>query len=339
VASTLVQSQAHPADLLALYLHTDGVLADATKVEYAVFDASAGYPGNQVLPVAGRTEVTTGAGHVATGVYGVYNPTTLAFWAPAATIKRGRVVWYFRRTATAAEEVLERAFEVFPAATVRTPSSGLALVQDARDAGVPAARTDAQVFAALLRWRDLIERTCRQRFRPVRETRTLRGKGGALLQLGEPLVGLASWSNGGTTCSLSALQVYGHSGADRHNPYLEVAREDASIFTAAASSEFTWGLPQAIAGVWGFVDPDFEPPLEIREAALRGVYLGFTDAPVSASGVRKAETTDKHSVTWALDHAPARPGLLALLRDPAIQAACRLYRAPLALGAPGGDSR
>lgn len=342
MGSTLIKDKVHAADLLALYIQIEGKLANAVKVEYRIFDLSAGFPGVQLLPAGGgRTEVTTGTGHVATGVYGVYDPAAVAFWKPLATFKRLRVVWYITRTTGAAEEELERFAEALDTNEALREVGGLALVEDVRDAGAAATVATKDIHAVLIRWRDLFERHCRQRFRPVREVRNFRARGGIKLFFPEPLHGLTKWTNGTTVLSNDTLRVWGAEGRDRRNPKVEIVQpEKDNVFVSGTTSKFKSGLRQVVDGVWGFFDPvTFGPPLEITDAIERAALLTLKQAePVPAvGGVRKREKVDKHEVEYAGGFSVSRPGMMALLKDPAIRDALAMYRAPIGMGTTGGD--
>lgn len=344
MASTLVQGKAHDLKLLALFTHSEGIAADAHLVEYVVMDDSAGLPGVQVLPAAGRTDVTATDGRFATGSYGVWNPLTAAAWAPADAIARGRVVWYYKMSADDEERVVERPFEVLAQAFATRGTTGLALVQDVKDfGGIAAALTNGVIHTELNIARDVIERVCRQRFRPIVESKRFRGDETDLLHLDEPLVALSTITAYDATTpnemDLSTLRVFVE-GEDRRNPKIEMAREKFSIFTPTSLSLFAEGVVYAIAGTWGFVEPDtLAAPDLIRRAAVQWVRItlgerGGASRPVAGRRIR-SESTDRHSIAYGdAPVAASRPALTSILRDPVVADALALYKAPLALGRP-----
>lgn len=341
--NTILQNAEHDLDLLAVYTRdSESKLSNAFKVEFAVFDESAGLPGVQVLPAAGRTEATNDAvGHFAIGCYGAVDGA--AAWAPANTITRGRIDWYVTLEAGDAEVLVQRFFEVLPASAARRECRGLALVQDVRDAGAAAAKTDRQIHELLVRTRDLFHYYCRQRFVAVRETRMFRGNGTRMLHLDEPLFGLGSLVEESTTIDNTALRNYG-GRMDRHNPKLEIVDDTESIFAVTSSLVFSNRFREYVTGVWGFVNKDvLAPPEEVHQAAIRFAVRVLAEGNEAAGGGAvagaqriKRERTDGHEVEYVANaESTTPPSLAALLRDRAIIESLRMFRSMPAMTVAG----
>lgn len=348
MATTLIKGQSVDRDLLALYAQHLGQLTDPFKVEMQVLDLTSGFPGSVLLPVGGGWEDVTShtTAKFATGCWAVINPATDDLWAPAATVTEGLVRWRVTEGDGDIPTIIERRFEVLDTDAGTRGATLLCLLQDLREVGVPASVTDRALYQMLLRWRDLIERTARQRFRPVRETRNVEGTGTTTLMLPEPLHALASlYMNGNTYASSETPDVYGFEGEGRRNPYLEnsaVDQDDLYARLAGSGEVFSRRLRQRISGVWGFFDPDsYEPPWEIREAAILGAQImyanedGVADPGVAVSGPLKRERTDRHEEEYAVTAKASSTSLLALLGDARIREAISLYRGPIAVRSPG----
>lgn len=355
MASTLLNGSEHLYDLLALYTAVNGVLTDAYSAKFAIFDCSASFPGTQKYPAAGYADVTTGPGHLGTGRYGAFDATTTKPWKPAAAMTRARCAWFYKMSATDDEHVVERWFEVVEPTVATRPSSGLALIQDVKDALGTALGTmnDKAIHNRLMYWRDVIERYCQQPFRPIRETKRLRNSGGSALFLPYAFVGIESWTREGYTTveDLSLVRIYGNEGDDRHNPKMEFGTMAGDIFTATGALDYspTAGTTESVLGVWGFVEPwSLGAPEAVKEALLQafGVEIAALAAGSGGSGgvpagPIKSEKTDMHSITYSDAGTPtsgARSGLIALLGSEAIRDALDLYRAPIGIAAPASPS-
>lgn len=346
MATTLILDQTHPLDLLALYVQVDGVLTNAHSATFAIFDDSDGAPGVQVIPALPDTYVDVGdsIANFATGCYACIDPETSEGWAPGETMRRGRVVWRYQLAATDpdtgtdyySDHVVEIPFEVVATTVASRPGMGLALVQDVRDfGGIAASTTDAQILAQLRSAQETFERLCRQRFRPVREARRMKGDDSDTLFLPEPMFGLTSITADGSALDLTVIRVYGSDGDDRRNPKLEIANEARTIFTPSMLGMFRAGsTPYLVSGVWGFIEPDtLRCPSLLKDAAVRWARLVLAERgsagpqPLPGRKIR-SEMTDRHSITYA-DAAGTggRVGLEAILRDPVIADVLSLYRA------------
>lgn len=349
MSSTLIKDSFHSYPLLGLYCATAGVLADAWLVEFQIFDCSASFPGTQKYPSSGRANVTTGTGHLGAGRYGAFDSTTNKAWKPTAAYSRCRIVWFYKATSTSDEQVVERWFEVVTDAVATQPSSGLALIQDVKDTGVTLGTlTDRRIHELLILWRDLIERYCRQPFRPLYQSMKLRGGGGRALMLPYAFAGMASITRAGRTDAedSSLYDFFGNEGDDRHNPRIEVAAETGDLFTRREGGTiFTGGVAYTLLGAFGFVEPEsLGAPLAVRDAIVQLVVSAVTDivsggggSGSSTAGPITSETTDGHNIKYSeagLSSSSVRGGFLGLLGDAAIRDALDLYRAPIAIDTP-----
>jgi hypothetical protein len=342
MASTILKSVTVGPHDLALYNAINGILADAYKVEIEILDASTAFPGTVLVA---KTDVTTAA-KVSTGIYRAVDAGGSP-WIPAATCKRGRCIWSITQAAGDEPAEVERSFEVVEASVARRSSLGLALIEDIYDAGMDESTYPREVVHATLgRWRDLIERVCRQRFRPVFESKRIRGqKAIDVLPLSEPLFALSTiMLNGDTVTSDNAnFFVFGGRLGEQRNPRIELASNPSFYAPSNIAAGFAHGMIQTVAGAWGFVDPDtYDPPEEIRRAAIRGTVLALTSGIAGSSssgspgGPIKSETTDGHSVEYGVTTSTVRTGLLSLIGDAAIRDALMLYRGPIGIAVTFG---
>jgi len=226
--TTLPVGKQHNYDELALYVQVEGKLTDAYKVEYEIYDESAGFPGTAIAPGATSQDVTDTDGHFATGCYGVIDLGTGLPWSPPSEITRGRVYWIYRLEEDGPEYRVERIFEVVaPTVTVRS-AFNLWLIQDLLDhpkvveIGTP---PDARTAFNLLKiWTQRITLYCGQHFYPKREVRRFKWRPNAHLFLPMPLFGLTSFRaiDESTPMSLSELVVWGATDEERRNPKIEM---------------------------------------------------------------------------------------------------------------------
>lgn len=336
MAATVVVDAPHDRDLLALFVSVDGLLTDAAVVEVQVADVSGPSP-SVVFPAVGDWEDVTVAGRYATGTYAVID--TGVPWTPTEAITLGQVNWRFKVAAGDDWTYVRRRFE----AVVETVTGGTqyavpVLIQDAKAAGLPATVSDADAHARVLRTRDLIERVCRQRFRLVRETRRMQGYHYPVLHLPEPLYGLESIVEGITTLDTTRIKVYGAIGNERRNPRLEIDASAVSyVEIMGVHDVFSQYLTQAITGVWGFVESEtFEAPQAIRDVVLTEVLAAYGVAAAGSTGAAgpiQSESTDGHSITYAIAAGRGRSGGLSLLSQES-RDMLMLYRAPIVLKAP-----
>ena len=335
MSATLLNGQTPPADLLALYVQDEGKLVDASAVSYVITDL---VTGSQITANADAL-----AGKIATGVYSAVLSGG-GLYTPSQTYARAAIEWSY--TVGGNTKKLVRFFEVLTSDGVIKPSLNLCLVQDVKDAG-STETSSAKLWNMGQRWTSLIERTARQRFRPIRETKRFRGQGATLMLLPEPCFGVSKIEIEDSEVSSSLFHVFGATGRERFNPRIELLSEVRNIYRVRISARFYESHKVEVSGVWGFVDVDtqwsasvnyLEPPREIIQAAARGAYLSIFEAGGAniavAPGVIKKETTDGHSVEYAVSQPTATRPVMDILKDPEIADAIKLYRAPIHISAP-----
>lgn len=339
--TTLPVDRRHDYDELALYVQVEGKLIDAYKVEYEVYDESAGYPGAIIAPGATRQDVTDTDGHFATGCYGVIDLGSGDPWTPDAEISRGRVYWYYTLEAGGPEYVVERIFEVVATSVTKRPTFNLWLIQDLLDhpkiaeIGTP---PDARTTFNLLKvWTQRITLYCGQHFYPKRGVRRFKWRPNAHLFLPVPLFGLTSFLaiDESTPMSLSELVVWGATDEERRNPKIE-------MYDARPGFGLTVMTTVKVDGVWGFIEEDtLDAPLDMTTEALKVLARALFDAAhnvtstVEPFGPLKREKTDGHEVEYAVVSTVVRSGMMALLKDPALRDALDLYRRPIGVAATG----
>lgn len=349
--STIVKDLPHPTNLLALFNQVDGILTDAFKVRFQVWDASASLPGTQKLPIAGGwVDASASPYKIRTGTYAVIDPLTLVAWIPTATAKRLQIFWEVTQADGDSTEYVVSTHEVVDSSVTPLGKASMALIQDVKDYGLGATYTDRQIFEGLRIAMAIVDRYCRQRFRLTHERKAISGTGAQALFLPEPLFGLESITinESGQAQPTTSLRVIGATGQDRFNPQLRAAgaraRDIYSVYPS--STNFNHRLTQAIVGVWGFVDTDTQQaPLAVRDALVRLTYLQLSRSAASGgsggasvpAGLLRSEMTDGHMVSYG-GSASLRSGSLALLQqDAQVRDALDLYRGPIGIGAPAND--
>ena len=337
--STLVQNQEHERELLAVYAAVDGVLTDAYRAEYQVFDASSGLPGTQVLPASGTEDVTT-TGKFDTGSYYVYDPSTTKPWKPTSTVKRGYVKWTITQSSGGSPKYVYRSFEVVAESLTLQQGRALALIQDVRDADASLSTvSDAAILRALREWRDIIERYAKVHFAPVFEARSFSDGGSSILFLPEPLYAARYVKMNGSSAetTIANFKFFSYP-RNMQNPRIEVDRGAlGDIYDPGFAAEFKAGYTQEVKGVWGWFDPNtYGPPEPVRyDVVIHGVVLAlhetFSDA-LGDTGIVVSERVDGHSVTYATTRMSS--AFMGILRDARIRDVLSLYRAPLMIAAP-----
>ena len=334
MSATLINGQTPPADLLSLYVQEEGKLKDASAVSFTITDLVTG------SEIVSNTDALSGK--IATGVYSAVSGGSL--WTPSATYARAAIEWSY--TLDGVVRKLIRFFEVVTADGIIKPSLGLCLIQDIKDAG-STETSSSKLWSMGQRWTSLIERTARQRFRPIRETKRFRGQGSTMMLLPEPCFGISKIEIEDSEVSSNLFHVYGSIGRERFNPRVELLSEVRNIYRVRISSRFYESHKVEVSGVWGFMDVDtewsagvnyLEPPREIIGAAARGAYLSIYEAGGASvavsTGMIKKETTDGHSVEYAVSTPTASRPVMDILKDPEIADAIKLYRAPIHITAP-----
>ena len=334
MSATLIASQEHPVDLLALYTEESGVLKDAYEVKYRVFDASASLPGTQIEPVSGWTTVTTGVGHIGTGRYGVDKAGSP--WTPSSTYARAYVEWYYKMSDTGPVFRVFKFLEVVAASTTLWAGPAICLMQDVRDFDASVTISDKELLKGLRTWLEILERYARVDFIPRYSTVVMSGNGARALHLAKPLfaAGEILANNSSSPLDLANMIVT----RDRGNPSLQFNAGDPNdVFNQSFSGQFKPGLHTSITGVWGDLDPNTQGPPEVVKEIAGVQGMAEVVSNTYEAGPVKMEMTDGHMVTYAVSATQVRSALMALLRTPAIRDALDLYRAPISLGAPANQ--
>lgn len=345
MSSTLIKSQQHDPDLLALYVASAGKLVDAAEIAYQVWDDTT--TPTKLLPSgAGTWQAITSS--FRTGCYGVY--VSGSPWTPSAVYKKARVLWRYKLAATDTTYTTRTVyFEVVESTVARSASRGMTRIQDVRDlAWVPAGYTDMQIHQAIRYWQRIVERYCRQRFVPVYASRRFPRTTRDALHLPEVLQGLLTVYDHDLESNVDLTDVENVCTTDEidmGNPKLVVkSQQTLSIFEVSVVrlNGFRANRGYTVTGIWGFYDAQtYEPPEAIFGAFMQLLRLAIdptADAPTM--GVKRSETTDGHSVAYGPGSRPLPGTFLSLLKDPAIRDVLNLYSGPsgMALSAPLDDT-
>lgn len=303
---------------------------------------------------------------------GYYRARTYSPQADAGTTGRRYVTWF---------AVFEDGDEEVSWTTVveRTPTTKpdlgvpyYALLQDLRDEGfTTTALPDARAFVLLARASLYIERFTGRRFIPEPRAIRVNGRGGPILQLGEPIVALDPVDGVRVLLepypSSPSLHPYGRDAVrvyarhlhqrlrspdDRENPKLEVYyptdvdRTSSARGSALERLTFPRGQQNVwLRGVFGYTDPDGSPmgrtPELIKLAAMLIVRrevekIGTGSRSTAAVETRiTAERTRDQSVSYAAPgSAGAGSALLGVFTgDPEIDTILASFRRQHAFGA------
>ena len=333
MASTLIEDEKHPFDLLALYVAVEGKLVDAYSAKFKVWDASSGLPGAQLVA---ETIVTTGAGHLSTGRYGVV-VSDLA-WTPAATCKRGYVRWTYTLESGGDEYVVLRGFEVVANSTALRPGPALCLMQDVRDFDPDAvALADRDLLETLRQWKVVVEEYARTSFTPSYTTKRIMGSRSSRLQLDTVVYAIDSFrpNDADTSVTIDDDVLV---GTERQNPWIALRGvNEGSIFDVSFSGRFETGRPNYVRGVWGTIDGEtLGPPSPVEQiVGAKGGSIVALDGSGSEAGPLKMEMTDQHMVQYAVSSSQARIAMMSLLRDNEVRDVLDQFRGPMLLGMPG----
>lgn len=360
---TIAREQANTPDLLNWFTVVGMARADMYEIGFQVWDLTGGSPGVQIFPAVGGTweDATTGVGHYGTGYYYAYDSALAAGWTPGAAANLGdwQIKWRWKVNAGSGYQYGEEDFVVGPA------SSGSALdsycsLQDVRDAGLtPAMATDAEVLAAIELWQQVLERACRQWFRPRELTLQFDGSDSDTAFFGVPIIAVEHLKINDSADALDASFYKVYSGTegidDRGNPRICLVRWDGSpnIFAAPVETrvaKFRKGRKnQEVKGTFGYIQPDGSCPKPIWRALLKLVIAAFR-SPIGMSGGGSSppvlgsvlsETTDGHSISYGSpggNLGTRRVGLSGIIPDPEVQDIIKLYRAPLGVATPANWS-
>lgn len=339
--TALPKDRQHRYDELALYVRSGGILTDAYKVEYEIYDTSAGLPGTPIDPGATKQDVTDTDGHFATGCYGVHDIGADAPWTPDAELSKGRVVWYYQLVEGGEEYIVERRFEVLAQSVTTRPAFNMFTAADLIEYAAlhDATLTVGQAFKIASLWRERIEGYCRRKFSPQRATHRFEWRVNAHLFLPMNLFALGSFTPfDDTAIPTDELLVYeGGPTGRKKNPRIEMLPGVKPAFGLVTVR------PVDVYGVWGYFEPDtMEPPADLVETSLMtvgefaGDYMG-SETSVSGIGPLKREKTDGHEVEYAVVSTEVKSGLLALLRSPALRDQLDMHKASTSMRMSGAS--
>lgn len=228
-------------------------------------------------------------------------------------------------------------------------------VEDIRAAGLePEDYPDAIVERAIKTWQAVLERACGQWFEPRKLRMRLDGNDSDTLHFSVPIIEVEWLKINGDTTPLdpSRYVVYNGRGYpdDRRNPRIKLtSRGVGDIYTAShGRPRFLRGYRnQEVSGTFGYTEEDGSTPEPIRYALTKLVREKLTtsaltkpkdaEAPVTIAGIVIEEETDGHRIRYQREEPSfksRRAWLTGITMDQEILDIFRMYRAPIALGAP-----
>lgn len=309
----------------------------------------------QVFPVSGRQAVNVDSALVP-GRY-------VANWTVPnnALIGTWSITWTARHHLASADQFYTEEFEIISAATLQ-PDALYISVEDVRAAGLNTQPPDDQtILTSIQYWQQIIDRVTRQWFRPIATEFYLDGCGNNTISLPVPIISIETLRINGLNETLDPQRYRVYAGRrlpdDRRNPRIQLVDNwgyDRDIFTAPDRAHrnvfFTGRHNQFVRGVFGYVEEDGSTPLPIKRAMMKLVLRDLASPlvptpgmvmtpPPLTSGMVQTEWTDGHQISYQTSMVkPRAPGLMGLIDDPEVQMIVKLYRAPIALGAPSHPS-
>jgi hypothetical protein len=351
----LGNSEENTHEILALHaVNREGQLFDPTLVEFVVYDWDSGSR-VQVFPSSGREDVSAEGDY--TGVFpakdialdiGITPGTS---WGSVNEGKHSIKWWYTDPDTSTATIIWEQVFYI-SAVDLAMGVWSYVSPNELRTEGLSAVTVpDAWMLELLIYAQTLIDRRCRQPFRPVYETFKMDGTGSTRIHLPVPIIGIDHLKVNASTQELGTGSWHAYASPInrkgptwlakdwRRNPKIEMTASP-SIYEGGAFGHpgiFSEGAAnQDIAGVFGFLEPDGTTPAPIRRATMAMVFsmaerlTAGSSSSSSSSGTLKKLTVDRHSQEW--DTASSSVGLTdALALTPEIEAIIRNYRAPISI--------
>lgn len=352
----LANGEENARDILALHaVNREGQLFDPTSVEFVIYDWDSGsrvqvFPGSGREDVAGEQDFT-----------GVYPAKDIAMdigltpgtsWGGVNEGKHSIKWWYTDPDDSAKTISWEQVFYISDAALGMGVWSYVS-PNELRAEGLSAVTvSDGWMLELLIYAQTLIERLCKQPFRPVYQTFKMDGTGASRLHLPVPIVGIDYIKANFSTQELDRSSWHAYaSPINRKGPaYMaQDRRRNPKIEMVSTPSIYDGGRPgypgyfaegaanQDIGGAFGFLEPDGTTPAPIRRAVMAMVFtmaqrLTTGGGSSNASpGTLKRLRVDRHEQEW--DTASSSVGLTdALALTPEIQGIIRNYRAPISIG-------
>lgn len=350
-------------------VNLDGQLYDPEQVVFQVFDHSGGSP-VQVFPVAGTEDVTTD-GRLATGRFLAYDVAMSIGLTPgtswAATTGLHSIVWSYVDDNGNAKEweqffYVETADLAFGVASYIAPA-------ELREEGLDITNyPNAWLLKLMSRAQKYIERACRQTFRPVYQEFLMEGSGAPRIHLSQPIIGIESVEVNDSETKLDndawrakADPTYkAHTGFlatdHKRNPVIELVGRP-SLFQGGRNSIFhsrdsgydahrfrgsfiSAPGSQKVTGVFGFLEPDGNPPDLIKQAMERLIFntaARLTPGGSGGSGPAgplKRLRVDRHEQEWDTSASTIKR-TSALATDAEVEEIIKLYRAPIAMAGSG----
>ena len=280
--------------IIDVFTSVSGILTDIAALEYQILDVSD--PIKQVTPVqvypatpGARATVNVGllcpapgAGKLSTGRY--VATWTVPLIEPAGT---HRVRWYFKLLPSSPEQTFSEEFEVLPGA-VATGDDGYCTVSDLRDEGVPASFDDTYLYRRIQLASRMIDRATGRFFTPRQLTLKLDGRGGRMLLLDVPIIGISSvefetspFQPSSLAIDPELLRVYNRHLSqgltqpdDRNNPKVELyhASDDITNASPYVFTRLIFPLGQqniTVNGVFGYTEYDGANPQGVIPPMIR----------------------------------------------------------------------
>ena len=237
-------------------------------------------------------------------------------------------------------------------------------VNDVRNAGVSSdPPTDEEILDCISLWQQILERACRQWFKPISIEMYLDGTDSDTIHFSVPIISIRELRINSSNEALDTSLYKVYNGRkypdDRKNPKIKLIDSNnyqRDIFTSVdryTRNRFYSGVQnQYIKGVFGYVEQNLSTPAPIKRALLKLVLSDITaqliqdpssaiSPPPLTLGNIKEEWTDGHSIVYQEPGGtlnPRPPGLMGLINDPAILRIITLYKAPIGVGVPVGKS-
>jgi hypothetical protein len=240
---------------------------------------------------------------------------------------------------------------------------GYTTVSEVRAAGISVAKaSDAAVQAAIGLWSSFIDQQTRQWFEARPGTLSLDGNDSEVLFLSVPVITITGLYINSRFESVDNIPqtnpdgtpnyvVYnargyfngtGQAGVDdRKNPKIAFYNQRRSIFQipslAYQGRIFMKGHQnQKLVGTFGYTEADGTTPLLIQRACLKLVAKNLAKGVMGDNRLLSGESTDGHSVQYAMPQALGVKGkTFGITGDMEVEQILQMYRAPLAIRAPG----
>jgi len=353
----LANTEENTSQILALHVvNRAGQLTDPASVEFAVYDWDTGSP-VQVFPSSGREDVTGESDRI-----GIYPAIDIALdigitpgtsWGTVNEGKHSIKWWYTDPDDSTKTLTWEQVFWVSDSALAMGVWSYVS-PNELRSEGLSVTTvSDAWMLELLIYAQSLIERLCKQPFRPVYQTFLMDGTGSSRLHLPVPIVGIDYIKANFSTQALDTASFHAYASPinrkgpsymaqdPRRNPKVELV-SSASIYSGGSAGRpgiFAAGAAnQDIGGAFGFLEPDGNTPAPIRRAVMAMVFnmanrltTGGSASGFSATGALKRLRVDRHEQEW--DTAASSVGLSdALALTPEVEGIICNYRAPISIG-------